>query len=293
MPTMNAPGVRHAHNLYQGVNAHLHSLFQAQGGWASFHTLHIAHLLVALKARLLPLGYTAVLEDSLQLRRADDSTARPQSDITIYDTPPWRSTADTARSTGALTLPLLDVLDENPPAEAPYRAVAIYPLNDKRAERPVAWLELLSPSNKGSGDDAQRFRLKRHDLIEAQLVWIELDYLHSTPPTFARLPDYTRGAPDAQPYRIIVIDPRPRLSAGRLYLSNFAVDAPIPTVELPLNADTLLSFDFDAPYQRSYSEALYGLELVDYAAPPIQFERYSAADRERIRAVMARAALPT
>ena len=43
-----------------------------------------------------------------------------------------------------------------------------------------------------------------------------------------------------------------------------------------------LVFDFDAPYQRLYQEMLYGLDTVDYAILPPNFDRYSPADQARI-----------
>jgi len=51
--------VRLAKNQYLGINAHHHSLWQAEGGWDSFHTRHIVHLADLLKARLVPMGYRA------------------------------------------------------------------------------------------------------------------------------------------------------------------------------------------------------------------------------------------
>jgi hypothetical protein len=54
-------------NQYLGVNAHLHSAFQAYDGWESFHSATIADLARALD-RALPAGYTVDIEQSLQVR---------------------------------------------------------------------------------------------------------------------------------------------------------------------------------------------------------------------------------
>jgi hypothetical protein len=64
--------VRSEHNSYRGVNAHLHSLWQARGGWHEFHSLYLANLYTQIKPRLLEMGYTAALESSVQVRRLDD-----------------------------------------------------------------------------------------------------------------------------------------------------------------------------------------------------------------------------
>jgi len=77
--------VRSIKNQYHGINAHLHSHWQSVGGWNSFHSNHIADLLRLLRAKLLPMGYTAEIEPSLQIRRLDAPAGEPESDITIFD----------------------------------------------------------------------------------------------------------------------------------------------------------------------------------------------------------------
>lgn len=42
-------------NQYTGINDHLHSLWQAEGGWDEFHAAHIIYLANALKIPLLPM----------------------------------------------------------------------------------------------------------------------------------------------------------------------------------------------------------------------------------------------
>ena len=55
-------------NQYRGINAHLHSFWQSEGGWDSFHTNHIADLMRLINTAL-PTGYVANIEQSLQIRR--------------------------------------------------------------------------------------------------------------------------------------------------------------------------------------------------------------------------------
>lgn len=83
-------GIRSIRNQYRGINAHLHSYWQAMGGWSSFHGNHIADLLRALRAALRPMGYTADLESSLQVRRLDQPIDEPESAVTIFDPHPIR-----------------------------------------------------------------------------------------------------------------------------------------------------------------------------------------------------------
>lgn len=273
--------VRSIRNQYRGINAHLHSYFQNSGSWAGFHTRHIVHLADILKAHLLPMGYTTEVEESLQIRRVDETSGKPRADISIYDLDPHRPSSQAQpRSRAAMTF--AELLDEPQLSETPYRAVQIleYDPTTMRRGQPVAWVELLSPSNKGKGEDANAYRAKRMDILVQGLVFVELDYLHQTPPSFHTLGSYP--GQDGYPYRIIIIDPRPVLEDGPVQLAAFAVDEPIPMLQIPLNRGEFLSFDFSLPYRQTYEAALFGLELVDYTELPLNFERYSADDQTRI-----------
>lgn len=274
-------------NQYRGINAHLHSQLQRDGGWDSLHAVHLAHLTVALQEQLQPLGYEADIQQSVQIRPLGGPSRSPESDVTIFDTDPGRAAQPPLPGTPGiqeivLSIPtLLDIAIET--AEM-YKAVAVYERGKSPADRePVVWIELLSPSNKPPGRDFQTYRHKREALLQTGLVFVELDYLHHSPPTVSGVIDYTARPDhaDARPFRIIVIDPRPAFLDGAGVVHQFAVDEPIPTVTLPLNAGDRLDFAFDAPYQRTFREMFYG-NRVDYAALPPAFDRYSPADRTRI-----------
>jgi len=264
-----AGGVRSVKNQYRGINAHLHSLLQAESRWGGFHTAHIGDLSKTLKAGLLPMGYTTDIEPSLQIRRVGEPFNVPQSRV--------------------LTLPIPTLLQEYPLSEKPLWAIAIYEINE--SDKPVAWLELLSPSNKGDSRDAELYRNKRLKIIGNGIVLIELDYLHETPPTFEGLPDYhaqqnESDTPDSHPYRIVIVDPRPDVKTGQAFLAAFDVDQAIPTMTIPLNVGDTFTFDFGVPYAKTFEELLYGVELVDYSQLPLNFDRYSPDDQARIAARM-------
>lgn len=152
---------------------------------------------------------------------------------------------------------------------------------DERALRPghpVAWVELISPREKGKS--GEMYRTKRMNLMMTGLVFVEIDYLHETPPTFDTLPAYT-ASPDAHPYRVIIIDPRPNFQAARADIIEFDVDDPLPTIEIPLLGRDVLRFDLSVPYRKTFEESLYG-RMVDYSQFPPRFDRYSPADQARI-----------
>lgn len=78
----------------------------------------------------------------------------------------------------------------------------------------------------------------------------------------------------------------PLISEGKLYLHQFDVDDPIPVVEIPLNADDVLKFDFGAPYHKTVQEALFAYEFANYNELPVNFDRYRERDQARIAARM-------
>lgn len=271
-------------NQYRGVNAHLHSRWQAEHKWNRFHNAYITYLVQHLKTRLRGMGYRAEMEESIQVRRVGDDLPRsPRPDIIVRDRNPLIPRRQpTAFPVETPTLPLTDLIDDPDDPEAPYYAVALYDLlPDGQPDEPVAWIELLSPTNKGVSKNAFLYLAKRRMLLESGLVFVEIDYLHETPATFERLPDYAAGAAGAHPYRVAVIDPRPLYHQARAALFGFDVDAPIPAVVVPLNAGDSVPCDLDLAYMSAFELHFFG-DDVDYAALPLHFERYSPADQARI-----------
>jgi hypothetical protein len=276
--------VRSIKNQYLGINAHLHSRWQGRGGWDSFHNNYITYLTAALKGKLLPIGYTAESEHSLQIRRYDEPVGKPESNVLLLDTdlerPFQRTNPKSPHISTQQVLAIPDVIDIEEEL-SPYRAIAIYEYapNPRDRGEPVGWIELLSPSNKPGGQDASTYRTKRYKILQSGIVFVELDYLNESRPTFGRMAS-------KHAYRIVVIDPRPAFMEGLVYPIEFDVDEPIPTIEIPLNADDILKFDFNVPYQRTFEELFYGIELVDYRQFPVNFDRYSSINRTRIAARM-------
>jgi hypothetical protein len=288
------PPIHAIKNQYAGVNAHLHSYWQKEGGWDSFHANHIADLMRLMGTQLLPMGYIADIQQSLQIRHLGEAAGKPESDVTIYDTDParpWRGFS--WKDARGKALPLAEMLHLEPEL-TPYHALAIYEyLPPKRDPgEPVAWIELLSPSNKPGGQDAAYYQDKRRKLLQSGIVFVEIDYLHESPPTFDVIPLYlgTRYTEqpvlESHPYRIAVVDPRPQFTEGKVYLTAFDVDEPIPTVTIPLNAQDTLDFDFGKAYNKTIEETLYGAILIDYEQQPANFDRYTRGDQARILARM-------
>jgi hypothetical protein len=274
--------VRSIINQYRGVNAHLHSRWQAEGTWNRFHNMYVAALNQALRAQLRPLGYIAQIEEGLQIRRVGDSPLRPRGDIVIRDSQPPRPVASGAGVLEpTITIPDLELDAED--LDHPYMAVVIYARDDEEEERIIGWLELLSPTNKGYSEDAATYRAKRRLLLEQGIIFIEVDLLHESKPTYLRFVDYSnrQAQGEAHPYRVLILDPRPSYRESRTDWAEFDVDEPLPTKRIPLSGEDSILFDFNAPYQKLFVDTLYGDE-VDYARLPDHFDRYRPADQLRI-----------
>jgi len=265
-------------NQFRGINPLLHSQLQTEGGWDNFHVNHISDLTRFLQRDLRSMGYLAQAEQSLQIRRREEVTRSPESGVTIYD-PVHRVPAHTILR-GGLALSVPELLELNEDDLATYRAIGIYQKSgdDSRGDA-VAWLELLSPANKPGGRHFAAYREKRTALLQAGLVFIELDYLHHQAPTIAVsvYPDH----PESSCFRILLIDPRPDWLNGEGRVYPIHVDEKLPTLSIPLKANDILAFDFDIPYQQTYEGLFFGDE-VDYATLPPAWDRYSTEDQARI-----------
>jgi hypothetical protein len=280
--------VRSLINQYRGVNAHLHSSFQVQGGWDSFHANYIADLGEFINDHLPP-GYIVDIERSLQIREFHPDTGerliqRRRPDVTIYQTDPARLPVIEVLPGGAvatLTQPVSETLTLTD--EMFYAGLVIYEQQDDQSfGRPVTRIEVLSPSNKPPGDGFLQYIQKRYGALKSGLRLVEIDYLHETESPIKGIPRYPDQI-DSFPYSITVSDPIPSLDEGRSETHEFAVDQPIPAIAIPLAGDERLSIDFGAVYNRTFRKLRAYSYLVDYERLPHRFERYSPADQERIK----------
>lgn len=274
--------IRTVRNQYGGVNAHLHSLMQAQGGWSGFHNHFISDLTRHVQQLVRPLGYIARSEESIQIRSsaADGEDWRYAPDVVIYDPRPMAAPlANVASSPTAVTIPLAELQDMA--EDVFYGAVAVYTALPTRLQRgrPLVWIEILSPTNKAR---SEIYQARRRQVWQSGTLFIELDYLHHYPPTFDNIPPYRprRGQeadPVGYPYYHLVINPQ----ADRASWQAFRVDDPIPALTIPLSGADQVTCDLNAVYGKTFSELGYGDE-VDYASLPERFDLYQPFDQLRI-----------
>lgn len=297
--------VRSALNQYLGANAHFLSYCQSadktkRKRWAGFHDAYIHDIQRTLGAALEPFGYAVDNTTSLQVREydpeSDQETGRfhpEKSDLGVFHDPApdfsYPTPApDRLMTSGVLTLPIPDTfrLDET----AFFHALAIREI--KQTDdwgKIVAWIELLSPSNKPGGADARDYLSKRLTLVAAEIPLIEIDLLHKQAPVIAGIPLYRPGrgqAANAKPYLITVTDPRPGApSSGYTRVFSFKVDEPFPLVPIPLLGEFDHPFDFGVPFNQTFALAVHH-RLVDYEQLPEDFDTYQLRDQAAIQARM-------
>lgn len=277
-------------NQFRGVNPHLNSLLQQpKGGWLGFHNTYLIHIKIHLNT-ILPTGYYADNEESLQIARLDTESgietprySRP--DVLIYHDP--HTSTDVPLSNSVSAAPVLSLpLSETIVTFDYYDSVVIY-FDEEGQLIPVTRLELLSPANKPPNANYPHYMANRNETLYRGVRLVELDFLHTQRPLLSSLAHYPHDA-GAYPYTILVSDPYPTLDAGRLDVYGFGVDTPIPTIQVPLLNQQTVAVDFNPPYQLTYANTpSYGMVRVDYERLPVEFERYTADDQAKIRARLA------
>lgn len=276
-------------NQYVGINAHLNSILQHHEGlWEEFHTDHISDIRAQLNRQLIGTGYIVSLEKGLQIRRIDASRYHPESDVLVWNTKLPNLPTHDLQTVNFSYKPLVGaaILEQAEVYEDYFKGVAIYKFEPNKNKIPVAWIELLSPSNKKGGRHYADYIVKRATLLKTQaFCFVEIDYLHESPPTVAELPDYTKNQPESMPYRVSIVDSRNGLDNMLAYSQEFAVEETIPIIQIPLHANDVLAFELDKAYDATYQRVLYGVSLetsVNYRELPPNFKKYQRTDQQKI-----------
>jgi hypothetical protein len=274
--------IHSAKNLYPGINPHLNSALQRRGGdWKSFHAYHIIHLAEYLND-VLPPGYLAKPERSLQISVYEPLSFSPDEEIRTRTPDVVITRRSTAQESAAsllepdaptLILPISPLVDE----EDELMAVVIY--HDRK---PITHLELLSPANKPDGGHFNDYWRNRFEVFSAGLRLVEIDYLHEYHPINEDIPSYKARQSNAFPYHILVTDPRPSVSKGFTLVYSKGVIDRLPSIDIPLEDKDTVKLDFNEVYQHTFSQRPFR-EEVDYTQEPIHFASYSENDQQAIR----------
>lgn len=274
-------------NQYKGVNAHLHSAYQVEGGWSGFHSKHISDLAEHIDSRL-PAGYEVDIEQSLQIREyhpdSGERIRNPRPDISVYETRDYIVKGSGQYGSATLTQPITATLPTT--EELHYSALRLYRVVDSDSRKAILHIELLSSSNKLGGSGEIQYVEKRFATLKSGLTLLEIDYLHASESPIRGIPRYPIDD-DSFPYYIQISDPTPTFEAGIAATYGFQVDDPIPEITVPLMNDDTLTLDLNSVYQHTFQSLSAYSRRVDYEQLPVNFETYSTDDQERIQARMA------
>lgn len=261
-------------NIFEGINPILNEKLLREN-WQELHNLYLADMLKLLRADLTHKGYTVGLEESVQVyRMGDDPIAyRPDILISRLSHPPTPSIQPQNRQIYATeVLPITDMLISE---EVPNIMAVV--IRKRGQNKPITWIELLSPTNKLPNHVFYDYQFKRDDIVKSGICYIELDFIHTQPPTSQKITQYQQGG---FPFHGIVMIPRPTIQEGHILLYHFGIADKIPTITIPLDGEDTHLFDFNMVYQKIFLEASYGL-TIDYA--DLSLKTYSDSDREYIR----------
>jgi Protein of unknown function (DUF4058) len=238
---------------FPGMNPY----FEQAEHWQDFHT-----------------EFLTVLRRLLHIQIGPDYIIQLEQHVYIHDLPPeprrllGRPDLSVIR-TGALAAgqPNLGVLEA--PAEVQLPAqdverVAFLEIRDRRGRELVTVIELLSPSNKRSGEDRQQYLAKRRELLRSPTHLVELDLLRGWEP----MPAEDRIDGD---YSVLVS------RAGRRPAAEFwpiRLRDRLPVIPIPLRpADPDLRIDLQQVLHQTYDGP--GYEKFIYAGlpePPLSTE---------------------
>lgn len=280
--------IRSRENLYNGVNAHLHSPMQSKRtdkpSWRGFHSDMITYLVGYLNS-ILPDQYQAATEQSLQIVRQEGLGIRVP-DATIYQSQKSAKSQGQVLETAAATW-TATIETTIPPLEDVFAAVIYYQHKDEASTSmgiPVTRIEVLSLANKVGGSYYRNYVINRHEALESGLPLVEIDYLHETTSPILGMPFYPQDT-DSYPYSITLSDPRRSQNDEQVRSFGFRVDDPIPTLLIPLADEENIAVDFDAVYRETFEKGRRGNQ-VDYTLPPENLDSYAPIDQQRIIARM-------
>ena len=225
---------------------------------ALWSDLHLT-LIVAMRAELnasLPDGYLAAADRHVWVEESGNGPRHllGKPDVFVAHDEDAQAAPSLEMSSGTAVAPRTVTLPVRRGVGKPFLKII-----DAQERRVVTVIELLSPSNKSSGDDRKAYLSKRQECLALGVNFVEINLLRGgkSPPLG-----------------------KPRLAKGRYYLLvsrakespqaavwSFGVRDPLPTPGVPLRGDESVALNLKKCLDRAYDEARYGREI-DYTHPP-------------------------
>ncbi|MCL4254927.1 MAG: DUF4058 family protein [Anaerolineae bacterium] len=157
-----------------------------------------------------------------------------------------------------------------------YKPLIALTIHELTNNQPIVWVEFVMPMYKIPNELFNSYCEQRQRITESGITFIELDFVHTHPPTFF-YPDYSTSVDGAYPFHITIM----RQTNFQVFHVDILESLPIITIPL-FNVDTV-TLDLDAIYQKLFAEFLYASEITrNYP----QLTTYHTDDREKILAYL-------
>lgn len=225
---------------------------EAASLWPNVHNSLIIALRDDLAPRLRPRYYVAVEERTVQLS-SDDLLFATRPDLAVVEAPAYADSPLLAHARSEIEAITVEV-----PLPDDIREVYLE-IRTADTDQVVTVVELLSPSNKLSGEGRRQYERKRLELFGTLTHLVEVDLLRAG----QSMP--MRGAPRNSAYRILISRASQR---PRAQLLLFGIRQPIPAFQLPLQrGDDEPVVELNQMVHLLYDRAGYDLRI-DYTRDP-------------------------
>jgi hypothetical protein len=217
--------------------------------WGDFHP----KLITAISDRLNPhLPKRYIVSTELYVWRVDDTDRLLLGgpDLFVSDRVPAQPSGGVATISAPITTVLPRVV----------RKQRYLKIVDPQQRRVVTVIEVLSPSNKTTGEDGQAYRLKREEYLASGVSLVEIDLLRS-----GIRPPLGDPAPPVSDYYVLV---HRAWEDSRMGIWPISLRDPLPPVPIPLDPDVPeVVLDLRACIDHVYDFGRYA-EQFDYSKPP-------------------------
>jgi hypothetical protein len=153
----------------------------------------------------------------------------------------------------------------------PLISLVIHKIEERQ---PVTWIEFVIPLYKLPNELYHPYCEQRQRWLDKGINFIEIDFVHTQPPTF-QYDDYSTFSEGAYPFHITI------MQNPTSQVFHFGVLEPIPTIAIPLLNSDEITIDLDAIYQKLFADFFYAAEI---ARSHPQLTTYHPDDRAKILA---------
>lgn len=210
--------------------------------WEDFHSRYLPAIAAQLSHGV-GTSYFVKIEQQLYIHEssAEERALLGRADVGIAQVRPSQSAQASA---GTISAPTYAVI---PPVPETTRHSWIE-IRDKRHRSIVTVIELLSPSNKRPGPDRAAYFAKRHQLLNSETHFIEIDFLRGGP----RMP--LEDLPKCDYYVMVSrAQDRPRVGLWPIKLREVLPEMPVPL----LAGDKPIMVNLQAALNDVYDQSTY------------------------------------